>query len=633
MNAVRNLLKNDSTPTNKLAQIMGTATVLGLLYFGRDVLIPITLAIILSLLIAPLIRWLRRVGFGQVGSIVVAVSGLSVALTFVGLVIGLQVIHMAASLPQYEDTIRSKVVTLDEMTLGKLNLVTGQANRVISQMFARNEDATPDPTTQDAHNTANKPLAVTVQQSPPSPFTLLTRIATSVWGPLETAGIVFVVLIFVLLEHEALRDRLIRLIGSGDLRGTTMAVNDAGTRLSRFFVSQFAVNIAVGALIWLGLSLIGLSQALLWGVMAAVLRFVPYVGVWIAAFCATLLAAAIAPGWEMAVMTLGLFLLIEVLVAQLIEPQLYGHTTGLSPLSVVIAAIFWSWIWGPVGLVLSTPLTLCLVVAGRYIKGLQFLEILLGEVPALTMPENFYQRALSGDADEIIASARAFLKRKPLAVYCDTVLRPAVHMLAMDYASKTISRAEQKRVSTVIGTVIETLSGSGKPVKGNRRQSVLEEVSLGRQLRARREQQTGRWQGPINAPEGSVVLAVGLGSGGDELAAEILVRILRTQHIDGRHLALEDLQGPIPNEVNPEIVAVVFLISVIPETEGDLFDNLIQTFRERLPHAQIMAAVLGSPFELRDLPPTRIDSADQTLHTYEEMVQACSDVPKVQTPR
>ncbi|GGP27595.1 AI-2E family transporter [Silvimonas amylolytica] len=632
MNAVRNVFKNDSPPTNKLAQILGSATVLGLLYFGRDVLIPITLAIILSLLIAPLIRRLRRFGLGQVGSIVVAVSGLSVALTFVGLVIGLQVIHMAASLPQYEDTIRSKVVTLDEMTLGKLNLVTGQANRVISQMFAKNDESTPDA---DANalvspDVRTKPLPVTIQESAPSPFTLLTRIAGSVWGPLETAGIVFVVLIFVLLEHEALRDRLIRLIGSDDLRATTIAVNDAGTRLSRFFVSQFAVNLAVGTLIWLGLSLIGLSQALLWGVMAAVLRFVPYVGVWIAAFCATLLAAAITPGWEMAVLTLGLFLLIEVLVAQLVEPQLYGHTTGLSPLSVVIAAIFWSWIWGPVGLVLSTPLTLCLVVAGRYIKALNFLEILLGEVPALTMPENFYQRALSGDAEEIIASARAFLKRKPLAVYCDTVLLPALHMLAIDYAGKSISHVEQKRVGTVIGTVIETLSGSGKTTKGPRRQrqSVLEETNLGRQLRARREQQTGRWQGPVNAPLGSVVLAIGLGSAGDELAAEILVRILRTQHIDGRHLSLEDLQGPIPDEVNPDIVAMVFLISVIPEKEREMFDDLISKFRERLPHAQIMAAVMSSPFDLRDSPPAIVETADQTFYAYEEMAQACIDVPK-----
>ena len=186
-------------------------------------------------------------------------------------------------------------------------------------------------------------------------------------------------------------------------------INDAGERLSRFFVSQFAVNFGVGVLIWVGLSVIGLPHPMVWAALTTLLRFVPYVGIWIAALCSAVLAAAVDAGWGMAIATCGLFLVVELIASQLVEPQLYGHTTGLSPLSVVIAAIFWSWLWGPIGLIVSTPLTLCLLVAGRHIKALSLLDILLGDTQALTMPQRFYQRALSADSDEIIAErARRF---------------------------------------------------------------------------------------------------------------------------------------------------------------------------------------------------------------------------------
>jgi hypothetical protein len=373
------------------------------------------------------------------------------------------------------------------------------------------------------------PVLVEIHEPALKPFQLLAKVIASVWPPLETAGIVFVVLIFVLLEHESLRDRFIRLAGGGDLRATTIAVNDAGERLSRFFISQFLVNMATGLAIWLGLSLLGLGQALLWGTMTAVLRFIPYVGVWMAALCATLLAAAVDPGWSLALMTLGLFLAVEIIVAQTIEPKLYGHTTGLSPLSVVVSAIFWSWIWGPVGLVLSTPLTLCLVVAGRYIRALKVLEIMFGELPALTMPQNFYQRALSGDAHEIITSAKRYMQHKSLAEYCDGVLLPALHLAHFDLKDAAITPEEEEKVTSSIIAVIEALSGNPKWWKKRKRSSVLAGGGIGRQLRERRISDTGEWQGSFDVPAGSVVLSIGLGSAYAELATEILVRILREQ--------------------------------------------------------------------------------------------------------
>ena len=194
---------------------------------------------------------------------------------------------------------------------------------------------------------AAAPIPVELHQPPLNPLQVIEKVLASVWVPLETAGIVLVVLVFVLLEREAVRDRFIRIAGGTDLRATTLALNDAGERLSRFFVSQFAVNLGVGAALWIGLAIIGLPHAMLWAALAAVLRFVPYVGIWIAALFATVLAAAVDPGWALAVVTLGLFVGVELVAGQLVEPQLFGHTTGLSPLSVIVAAIFLELALGP----------------------------------------------------------------------------------------------------------------------------------------------------------------------------------------------------------------------------------------------------------------------------------------------
>jgi len=622
-------LSNQQEPrrqSNQVAGILGTATVLALLYFGRDVLIPITLAIILSLLITPFIHRLRRLGLGQTLSVGVAVVTLALSLAAVGLAIGTQVVRIGASLPQYADTIRSKISVLDQLTLGKLGELNGQAGRWIEHL-SDDKDAgstrTPGSTALRGNSNGTGPIPVEIHAPPQKPLQLLTRIVSSVWAPLETAGIVFVVLIFVLLEHEALRDRFIRLAGGNDLRATTIAVNDAGERLSRFFVSQFAVNIGVGVLVWTGLSILGLSQALLWGAMAAILRFIPYVGVWIAAFCATLLAAAISPGWSLAVMTLLLFLVIEVVFAQLVEPKLYGHTTGLSPLSVVIAAIFWSWIWGPVGLVLSTPLTLCLVVAGRYFRALNMFEILLGEIPALTLPQNFYQRALSGDTQEIIASARQILKRKSFAAYCDSVLVPALHLARADLDANAIGKSEQLKVGSAIASVIEALGENPKWWRQYTRISMLEDVNIGRQLRRRREAVIGGTQGSFDVPAGTIVLGIGAGSGADELAAEILVRILRKQNVDGRHVTLGEMGDAPPPDVNPGIVAMFCLVSIEPAKEQAQIESALIQMQQRLPHVKQLVLQIASPFEQLQLQDNAMAGAHEVVYSFEEAVQSC----------
>jgi predicted PurR-regulated permease PerM len=617
---------SDSLPAralpNAVVGLVGTATVLGLLYFGRDVLIPITLAFILSFLIAPFVRALRRVGLGPTASVLTGVAIVAAALLLIGAVIVSQVSRLGASLPQYQDTIASKVEALDKLTRGTIGSLGGPAGQLIEH-FTQDAPSAPLDAQNGLPGAARAPVLVEVHEPALKPLQLLGKIVASVWPPLEMAGIVFIVLIFVLLEHESLRDRFIRLAGGNDLRATTVAVNDAGARLSRFFISQFAVNVSTGVAIWIGLSAIGLSQALLWGTMAAVLRFIPYVGLWIAAFCATLLAAAIDPGWSLALMTLGLFLVVDVIVAQTIEPKLYGHTTGLSPLSVVVAAIFWSAIWGPVGLVLSTPLTLCLVVAGRYIRALKVLEIMFGELPALTLPQNFYQRALSGDAHEIVDSAKRYMRHKSLAAYCDGVLVPALHLANFDLRDNAITPAEELKVTSAVIAVIEALSDNPKWWRKKNKASALAGVGIGRQLRDRRILSTGEWQGSFDVPAGSVVLNIGMGSQGDELATEILVRIMREQKIDARSMTLEGVDDPPPPEASPQLVSIVCLISIDPVNDREKMAQTIEKLRARLPHCQQVAVLLPSPFENPDLRDCTLERADLVAHSFEDALQSC----------
>ena len=572
--------------------IVATATVLALLYLGRGVLVPITLAVILSLLIAPLVRGLRRVGFGQTSSVLTAVLALALSVTAVTAVIGMQVVRMAGSLPQYEETIQQKIATLNDLTVGRLQLLYGQAGRIVnpraekppkrSSAAATGLPEVPEPT----------PIPVELHDPPTNPLQVIQKVLSSVWVPLETAGIVLVVLLFVLLEYEALRDRFIRVAGGTDIRATTLALNDAGERLSRFFVSQFAVNTGVGLFIWIGLTLMGLPHAMLWATLAGVLRFVPYVGVWIAALFCAVLAAAVDPGWGLATAVFGWYVVVELVAGQLIEPQLYGHTTGLSPLSVVIAAIFWSWLWGPVGLIVSTPLTLCLVVAGRHIKALSLLDVLLGDNQALTMPQRFYQRALSGDSAEIIAGARVFLKRKSFATYCDVVLMPALHLARLDLETGAITLDQQTVVRNTIIAVITSIGGNrGRPPRRQTRVSVLDTTNAGQQLRRQREQQLGRWQGPLAVPPGSVMLCVGLGSVADDLATELMVRILRDQKIDARHVSLDDLRTPPPEAVQAG-VSMVFMVSAYPSQERATAADVALEMRKRWPFSSLVTVFL-----------------------------------------
>jgi predicted PurR-regulated permease PerM len=608
--------------------IIAFATVLALLYFGRDVLIPFTIALMLSLLIAPLVRRLRRIGLGRVPAVLVAVLISAFVVTATAGVLGTQVLRMAASLPQYERTIQQKLRNLDDMTVGRFNALTSEASRLIESHPMSVGSTVPSGT----GSSGAAPIPVELHQPRPAPLQIIAKVLASVRVPIESTGIVLVVLVFVLLEHEALRDRFIRVAGGTNIRLTTLALNDAGERLSRFFVSQFAVNLGVGAAIGLGLAVLGVPQATLWGALATLLRFVPYVGMWLAALLASTLAIAIVPGWSLALSTLGLFIVVELIAAQVVEPHLYGRTTGLSPLSVVVAAIFWSALWGPIGLVLSTPLTLCLLVIGRHIRALRFLELLLGDTQALTLPQKFYQRALSGDADEILADARAFLKRNSFAAYCDLVLMPALHLGFLDYELGAIGRDQQLKIRDLLVAVVSALSGEPKQLRRHRL-SVLDDEDPGRILRQHRERLTGRWQGPVVVAPGSILLCLGLGSPADTIAAELLVRALREQGLDGRHVSIEDLDVESrPPGADPAAVAIVYVVSAFPSAERERSGQTNDRIRQHLPNARVVSVFLPGLSIQKELSP-HVGTADHAVSSLVEAVELCLETAARDTVR
>jgi predicted PurR-regulated permease PerM len=581
--------------------VLTVSAILAMLYLGRPVLVPVTLAVVLSFAVAPVIRSLRRrLGMGHVLSVLVAVSALGVMLLALAGVIGVQTVQIASNTAQYEATVKTKVQALRALTVARMEPVWGAAERLTESLADRSADLSePAATTTPTRSaTSAGVVPVEIREPPASPAALVQRLLSAAAGPIGMAGIVILVLIFVLLEQEALRDRFIRLAGGSDLRTATSAINDAGERLSRFFLRQFAVNFCVGLVLWAVLAAIGLPHATLWASLTAVLRFVPYIGVPLAALMASVMAIAVDPGWSLLLYTLAAFITVQTIVGQVIEPRLYGHATGLSPLSIVLATLFWGWLWGPIGVIMSTPLTLCLAVAGRHAESLGFLDIVLGDGPALTMPQKFYQRALSGDSDEIIAGAREFLKRRPFATYCDTVLMPALGLGRIDLASGAITPRQQLELRSAIVRVVEALGSTtqGTRKRAFRRQpaSLLDETTPGRMLREKRlrRQQSGDASAVPAVSTGEIVLCVGLDALGDDLVTELLVRILRDLHIDAKHLALDEIRGAKPAHLKEAEISAVCIVSVDPRKEEATVLRLAEDVRARLPETFVMALLL-----------------------------------------
>jgi len=448
--------------------------IISMLYFGRDIFVPVALAILLSFVLAPLVGILQRIHVPR-GLAVVSVVILAFSLIFaMGSLLATQLTQLAGDLPRYQSTISEKIQSFRDTKAGRGTLErASDMLKDLSKELDKPKDAasargsgsvagfnTPAPLT---------PVPVEVRQPDPGALESLRTLISPLVHPLATTGIIIIFVIFILLQREDLRNRLIRLAGSSDLQRTTAALDDAASRLSRLFLTQLILNGAFGVVIGTGLWFVGIPSAVLWGILAAALRFVPYIGAVIAAAFPLALAVAIDPGWSMLLWTLALFFVVEPLVGHVVEPMVYGHSTGLSPVAVVASATFWTALWGPIGLVLATPLTVCLVVLGRHVERLEFLDVMFGDRPALSPPEIFYQRMLAGDPTEAAEKAEEFLKERSLASYYDEVALRGLQLAQADAERGALDRERLTKIRDAVNEFASDLSDQEDrpPAKGN----------------------------------------------------------------------------------------------------------------------------------------------------------------------
>ncbi len=456
----------EKSPQIRLAQPRGTvltnmavaALIIAALYFGREIFVPFALAVLLSFVLAPFVMRLRSWRIPRTISVLVVVFiGFSIIFSLGGLMVS-QATRLAAKLPGYQQTLSEKIESLRGLMGGSGTLE--QASTVLKELKTelQHRDAAGRPADSElTRQPSDKPTPIPVEVRQPDPGALSTfgAIIQPLISPLTTTGIVVIFVVFVLLQREDLRNRLVRLAGSADIQRTTAALDDAGKRLSKLFLTQIAFNAVFGLAIGIGLEFIGVPSAPLWGLVAMIMRFVPYIGALISAVFPLILAAAVGSGWQMLILTAALFVVLELLAGQVLEPLIFGHSSGLSPVAIILSASFWTWLWGPVGLVLATPLTICLVVLGRHVDRLKFLDVMLGDRPPLTPPQLAYQRMLAGDPVEAVEQAHEYLNDASLENYYDAILLKGLRLAEAD---RQLGHLDEDRLSRVVSTVEELVA-------------------------------------------------------------------------------------------------------------------------------------------------------------------------------
>lgn len=591
--------------------VVTASCAVALLHFGREVLEPIALAAILSLVIAPLIHSLGRFGLGRVSATIAFVTLIGGCVAGASVILAAQLVAVSNELPLYRAAIRTKAETVRELTERPFARMEAEFGALASQASPSGlGKAGPAEDTK-------QPIAVEIHTPRPTAKDALARLAALAWGPVGEAGLVIVLLVFTLLEHESLRDRLVRLAGQNGISRTIKTLADAARGVSRFFFSQFLVNTAFAAIIGVALWGIGVPHAALWGTLSGLLRFIPYLGALAAGAVIALFATAIDPGWTLGLTCLALFVALELLVANVVEPKVYGHSSGLSPLAVIVSALFWGAVWGPVGLVISTPLTLCLVVAGRHVRALEPLTILLGEAPNVSATQRLYQRLLSGETNAVIQDARSYLRRSSFARFCDQVLLPGLAQAAAGQRAGEVDEPQQAGVRAII---LEMAGSLGAVVYGparrwRRRNVSLLNANVGAHLRQLREARFGHWQGPLDVPARSVVVCAGLGSERDDVLNELLVLALKEAQVDARSIsAATQAERPAQDKANlvfavfvtyPAAAALENWLEAVSELRAGLPDALLMTIR--IPSGELLAEHV-----------TVENCVDMVLRSYEE---------------
>jgi predicted PurR-regulated permease PerM len=438
-----------------LLTVVTAVVVISALYFARVILVPLALAVLFTFLLTPLAGALERIHFPRFLAIFLVVGVAIAAFGGVGWTVGNQVLEVTNQLPSYKSNIRAKIDSLRNPRNRRLDNAADAVKEIGKEITDASSNTVENASGKGKRAAAIPPPApVQVYQPASNPFESLNSVVT----PLGSVIIVVVLTIFMLAGREDLRNRLIGLVGHGHLNQMTQALDDAGSRVSRYLQLQLLVNTAYGVVIGLGLYVIGVPNALLWGTLAALLRFLPYIGSPLAAVLPILLSLAIFATWTKPLYTLLLYLVVELLVANVLEPLLYGAHTGISSFAVLFAAIFWSLIWGPIGLLLSTPLTVCLVVIGRHVPTLGFLNIMLGDQPVLSPEAHYYQRLLASDQSEAKHVLEEYLKTNSLEELYDSVLIPALALAEQDRHHDDLEAITEKFICQSTKELLEDLA-------------------------------------------------------------------------------------------------------------------------------------------------------------------------------
>lgn len=592
-------------PGQAVTTIFFAALIATFLYVAREVLIPIALAVLLSFVLSPVVRLLERLYLPRslsVVAVVVIAFGIIFAL---GSLLISQVNQLATDLPSYRSTLSEKIKSVRGIAGGSSTLE--RASEVLQDLGKEIEAprAGTAGTASRLPSVTNKPIPVEVRQPEASPLQTFVALITPLVSPLAMTGIVVIFVIFILLQREDLRNRLIRLAGAHDLQKTTLAIDEAGHRLSRLLLAQLAINAAFGMIIGLGLWVIGVPSAPLWGLLAMALRFVPYIGAVIAAVLPLIVAAAVGEGWSMVLWTAALFVIVEPLAGHVVEPMLYGHSSGLSPVAIVVSATFWTWLWGPIGLVLATPLTICLVVLGRHVDRLEFLEVLLGSEPALSPSQLVYQRLLAGDPVEAIDQAQDFLKDKPLTEYYDGILLEGIRLAELDARRGLLEDDRAVRIKETVAEILDDLSSHEETAAARMDDPAGDASNLSQLVKAETEPSLHATNAlPEEWKEERILCIPGIGQL-DEAVALVVAQVLRKRGFGVRAEPAESLSIARIFTLDTNGVSAI-CVSYIEGATAAQIGYAVRRLRRKAPQAFILIALLGK----------RVDEAtDQLLRT------------------
>lgn len=562
-----------------LHPLVAVVIVVAILFVAKTVIVPLALAVLLTFVLTPVVAAVQRLGLPRVPAALLTVFCTLVVFGGVGWVVGVQVHKLAQELPAHRGRIDAKIVGLRGSGEGAFSGLL-QMFREIGRGETKEEAAAE---ASSAKQPSTKERIVVAQSEEASSLTQLIAAAGPVFEPLAHAGLVIVLVVFMLIKREDLRNRVIGLLGHGRLTGTTRVLVDAAQRLSRFLLAQLLVNVGFGVLFGLGLFFIGVPYAVLWSFLTAVLRFVPYIGSWVAVAFPLILSFAIAPGWMQPVLVISFFAVVDLVTANVIEPLLFGRGTGVSPVALLVAAAFWTWVWGPVGLVLSTPLTVCLVVLGQHVPRLRVFALLLGDKPALEPHVSYYQRLLARDKEEAKAIAVVHAGQRGLESVYDDVLLPALELTRRDRKFGGLSAEDEGFVFEATKETLDQLAA--EPVQAAATATRPESEAGGEASKS--TQKPAVWQA-----ESVLVLGCPAHHEAEELSLSMLAQLLEPQGCRVEVISTKVLPAEVEARVEREKPALLF-IAVLPPGGLVQARYLCKRLRKRLSDLPLVVGYWG----------------------------------------